>query len=140
MIEEGDLPPELMERATQTAAFLVKYYGTAKGAAVEEPLDTVTTRDRYAVVTVEIDCITYVIIDIGMRMLTPRELARAMGLPDSYILDPVVTKVDKRGRETVKALPKGDQIRMIGNMVCPDVAEALAAVNPTRHQQERMVA
>jgi len=55
-----------------------------------------------------------------MRMLTPRELARAQGFPDSYILDPVVNG---------KPLPKSSQVRMIGNSVCPPMAKALVEAN-----------
>lgn len=122
LIEEGDLPPEQMERAVQVAAFLVKYYGNeSDGHDPAEPLGTVTTKDRFAVVTVTIDAVTYVIVDIGMRMLTPRELARAQGFPDGYVLDPIGPK----GRP----LSKSAQIRMIGNSVCPDVATALVRAN-----------
>jgi len=128
MIEEGALPPAMMERAVKVAAFLVKYYGTGVGRDVERPFDTVTTKERYAVVTVTIDAVTYVIVDIGMRMLTPRELARAQGFPESYILDPVVPQLI-RGKWVSKPLTKAAQIRMIGNSVCPDVARALVAAN-----------
>lgn len=130
LLEEGDLPPEMMERATRVAAFLIKYYGAGdgQGQAADKPLDTVTTLARFAVVTVTIDATTYVIVDIGMRMLTPRELARAQGFPDSYILDPI----GPNGRP----LSKAAQIRMIGNSVCPDVAEALVRANLPRHAVE----
>lgn len=122
LIEEGDLPPELLEKATRTAAFLVKYYGAADhGQAIDEPLHAITAKARFAVVTVTIDATLYVIVDIGMRMLTPRELARAQGFPDSYVLDPIGPK----GRP----LSKSAQIRMIGNSVCPAVAEALVRAN-----------
>lgn len=130
LLEEGDLSPDMMGKANRVAAFLVKYFGTAVGAEVDKPFDTVTTLPRFAVVTVTIDAVTYVIVDIGLRMLTPRELARAMGLPESYILNPEVTKTDKRGRTITRPLTISEQIRMIGNMVCPDVAEALVAANP----------
>jgi DNA (cytosine-5)-methyltransferase 1 len=53
-------------------------------------------------------------------MLTPRELARAQGFPDSYVLDPVVNG---------KPLSKSAQVRMIGNSVCPDLATALIVAN-----------
>lgn len=62
----------------------------------------------------------YVVVDIGMRMLTPRELARAQGFPDSYIL-----AAPYEGG----ALTETAQRRMIGNSVCPDVAAALARAN-----------
>lgn len=131
LLEEGDLPPEMMERATRVAAFLIKYYGAGDGQsqAADKPLDTVTTLARFAVVTVTIDATTYVIVDIGMRMLTPRELARAQGFPDSYILDPI----GPNGRP----LSKAAQIRMIGNSVCPDVAAALVRANLPRHAGEQ---
>ena len=136
LIEQGDLPPDLMERATRTAAFLIKYYGSDQAPELDEPLHTVTTRDRFAVVTVKIDAATYVLVDIGMRMLTPRELARAQGLPGSYVLDPVVTKTFANGRTKTRPLTKSEQIRMIGNMVCPDVAEALVRANLGAVQSE----
>ena len=128
LIEEGALPPDLMAKAVRVAAFLVKYYGSAIGAPLDEPVHTVTTLPRYAVVTVTIDAVTYVIVDIGMRMLTPRELARAQGFPEDYILAPVTPKM-KRGKLVHEPLTIADQIRMIGNSVCPDVAAALVAAN-----------
>jgi len=76
---------------------------------------------RLAVVTVTIDAITYVIVDIGMRMLSRRELANAQGFPRDYTLDPIGPKG--------KPLSISSSIRMIGNSVCPDVAEALASAN-----------
>jgi hypothetical protein len=82
-------------------------------------MHSVTSLARFAVVTVTIDAVTYVIVDIGMRMLTPRELARAQGFPDSYVLDPI--------GPNGKPLSKSSQIRMIGNSSVPDVAEALVA-------------
>ncbi|PCG09691.1 hypothetical protein COA17_07505 [Sphingomonas ginsenosidimutans] len=121
MIEADALPAPLMARAVQVAAFLVKYYGTGLGAPVDQPVGTVTTLPRYAVVTVTIDAVTYVIVDIGMRMLTRRELANAQGFPPGYILDPI--------GPAGKPLSISSSIRMIGNSVCPDMAEALARAN-----------
>lgn len=134
MIEQGALPPEMMDRAVQTAAFLVKYYGSegeneiAQIQAVDRPADTVTTRARFAVVTVTIDAVTYVIVDIGLRMLTPRELARAQGFPEDYVLDPIVRKF-LRGKWVERRLTIAEQISAIGNSVCPPVARALVAAN-----------
>lgn len=141
LIEEGSLPPEMLERAVMVAAFLVKYYGTDGGnetsqsQRVDRPLDVVTTKARYAVVTVTIDAVTYVIVDIGLRMLKPRELARAQGFPDSYVLDPecwYTTKPSKKfpqGQRKFGRLPVHEQIKAIGNSVCPPVARALVAAN-----------
>lgn len=139
LIEEGALPPEMMQRAVMVAAFLVKYYGTAMSAPVDEGFDTLTTKARYAVVTVTIDAVTYVIVDIGMRMLTPRELARAQGFPETYILDPCVPQLI-RGKWVNKPLTKAAQIRMIGNSVCPDVAAALVAANRPQMPAMRLAA
>ncbi|MBX9815381.1 MAG: DNA cytosine methyltransferase [Sphingomonas sp.] len=121
LVEADALPPEMMAKATRVAAFLIKYYGPAIGQAVDEPLHTATAKARFAVVTVTIDATTYVIVDIGLRMLTPRELARAQGFPDSYVLDAI--------GPSGKPLSKAAQIRMIGNSVCPDVARALVRAN-----------
>ncbi len=123
MVEADALPPELMARAVKVAAFLVKYYGASDGQAqpADRPMDTITTLPRFAVVTVTIDAVTYVIVDIGMRMLTRRELANAQGFPPGYVLDPIGPKG--------KPLSISSSIRMIGNSVCPDMAEALARAN-----------
>ena len=102
----------------------------------DRPLDTVTTKARFAVVTVTIDAKTYVIVDIGLRMLTPRELARAQGFPEDYVLDPVVRKF-LRGKWVERPLTISEQISAIGNSVCPPVARALVAANqPTGCERE----
>lgn len=94
-------------------AFLCKYFGTAIGTPVDEPLHTVTSKDRMGVVTVQVDGVTYAIADIGMRMLQPRELAKAQGFPDDYVLNG----------------SKSNQVAKIGNSVCPQVAKALVRAN-----------
>lgn len=109
----------------EVRAFLIKYYGNEKdGVDLRDPLHTVPTHDRFGLVTIHGE--DYAIVDIGMRMLTPRELARAQGFPDSYVLDPVVNG---------KPLSKSAQVRMIGNSVCPDVATALIRANFAHEQQ-----
>lgn len=114
----------------EVRAFLIKYYGNEKdGVELREPLHTVPTHDRFGLVTIHGE--DYAIVDIGMRMLTPRELARAQGFPDSYVLDPIVNG---------KPLSKSAQVRMIGNSVCPDVATALIRANFSHEQQLAHVA
>ncbi|KVG33822.1 DNA cytosine methyltransferase [Burkholderia diffusa] len=114
----------------EVRAFLIKYYGNEKdGVELREPLHTVPTHDRFGLVTIHGE--DYAIVDIGMRMLTPRELARAQGFPDSYVLDPIVNG---------KPLSKSAQVRMIGNSVCPDVAAALIRANFAHEQQLAHVA
>lgn len=103
----------------EVRAFLIKYYGNDKdGVDPREPLHTVPTHDRFGLVTIRGE--DYAIVDIGMRMLTPRELARAQGFPDSYVLDPMFNG---------KPLSKTSKVRMIGNSVCPDLATALIVAN-----------
>jgi len=101
--------------------FLIKYFGTAIGANLFEPAPTATGKDRFGLVTVQIDGEAYIIVDIGMRMLTPRELARAQGFPDTYLLT---------GSKT-------SQVARIGNSVCPHVAAALVAANYERSGKVR---
>ena len=101
-------------------AFLMKYYGTDQDPQLGLPLHTVTAKDRFGLVIVEIGGEPYVITDIGMRMLTPRELFRAQGFPEAYVIDPIIG-----GR----ALTRTAQVRMAGNSVCPPVAEAVVRAN-----------
>ncbi|TPG51671.1 hypothetical protein [Sphingomonas glacialis] len=103
LIEECALPPEPLERAVMTAAFLVKYYGEGgQHQATDRPLDVVITKARYAVVTVTIDAVTYVIVDIFVRMLKPPELARA-GLPRGLRARP--DRAEVRARQVGRAAP-----------------------------------
>lgn len=106
-------------------AFLVKYYGTATGARLTEPLHTITAKDRFALVTVHGE--PYYIADIGMRHLTPPELFRAQGFGGDYEID-----IDIGG----KRLTKEAQVRMCGNSVAPDVAQALVRANVVEQRQE----
>lgn len=109
----------------EVRAFLMKFYGEGgQHQGCEEPLHTIPTKDRFGLVMVHGE--QYQIVDIGMRMLTPRELARAQGFPDDYVLDPVVNG---------KPLSKTAQVRMIGNSVCPPLARALLVANFTHEQQ-----
>lgn len=103
----------------EVRAFLVKYYGTDQDPRLEEPLHTVTTKDRYGLVTVAGE--EYTIADIGLRMLAPRELFRAQGFPDSYIIG------DNPAQGLT--LTKTAQVRMCGNSVCPPLAAALVRAN-----------
>lgn len=108
------------QHSALVAAFLQKYYGQGVGQEATDPLHTLSTRDTFGVVTVEIDGETYAIADIGMRMLTPREQFRAQGFPDSYEIE---SGPDGR------TFTKTEQTRMCGNSVCPPLAAALAQAN-----------
>jgi len=97
----------------EVRAFLVKYYGTDQDPRLSEPLHTIPTKDRFGLVTVHGQ--GYIIADIGMRMLMPRELYNAQGFPLTY-------KIDFAGD---KPVTKTAQIRMCGNSVSPPVAAAI---------------
>lgn len=114
----------LAERCERVRAFLVSYYGQGVGQAVSDPLRTVTARDRFGLVT--IDGADYEIADIGLRMLAPRELYRAQGFPDRYVID----------RGPSGALTKTAQIRLVGNSVAPPVAEAIVRANYGRKSRD----
>jgi DNA (cytosine-5)-methyltransferase 1 len=106
----------------EVRAFLMKYYGEGgQWQSPAEGMHTIPTKDRMGLVTVMVQGQPYVIADIGMRMLQPRELYRAQGFPDSYIIgdDPA------QGL----ALTKKDMVRMCGNSVCPPIAAALIRAN-----------
>lgn len=111
------------------AAFLVKYYGAGVGQRPDRPLDAVTSVARFGLVTVQIDGESWVVVDIGFRMLTPRELARAQGWPETYILDPVCEYTTKSGRKKTGPLPIATQIYAIGNGVNPGPMRAIAGAN-----------
>ena len=102
----------------EVRALLLKFYGTEQDPRLTDPLHTITTRDRFGLVTVHGE--DYAIVDIGMRMLQPRELYRAQGFPDDYVIE-----FEHRGRP----LPKHAQVRMCGNSVCPPIAAALVRAN-----------
>lgn len=72
------------------------------------------------VLLLEICGALYYIADIGLRMLSPRELYNAMGFPPDYIIDR-----DYLGNEYKKSA----QVARCGNAVCPPVASALVRAN-----------
>lgn len=108
--------------AAEVRAFLMKYYGADQDPRLEEPLATITTKDRFGLVTVE--GVDYQVVDIGMRMLTPRELFKAQGSPDDYRIDAGMFADGQ-----IRTLTKTAQVRMCGNSVCPPIAAALVAAN-----------
>lgn len=117
----------------EVRAFLVKYYGAAQhGQKTADPLHSVTSKARFGLVIVTIGGEDYVVVDIGMRMLSPRELFAAQGFPPDYIIDLTIN-----GRP----LTKTAQIRMCGNSVSPVMSEALARANVANdHGVERIAA
>ena len=146
-------------------AYLVKYYGSEKdGISLTEPMHTLPTKDRVALVeVVQVpDILTpeqlkgarrcaafmhehlpehfrdpadlvmvggYVLVDITLRMLQPPELKAAQGFDKDYIIDRGLFVDPVTGAEEWRDIKKVDQVRLIGNSVCPDEAEALVAAN-----------
>lgn len=102
----------------EVRAFLIKYYGQGTGQDIKQPLDTVTGNDRFGLVTIQ--GVDYQIVDIGLRMLEPRELYNAQGFPDDYIIDRDYTG---------KSYQRSEQVKRCGNAVPPPFAEALCKAN-----------
>ena len=112
----------------EVRAFLIKYYGQGTGQDIKDPLDTVTAHDRFGLVT--INGTDYQIVDIGLRMLEPKELYGCQGFPDDYIIDHDYTG---------KTYPRSEQVRRCGNAVCPPIPAALVKANlPELCVAERM--
>lgn len=102
----------------EVRAFLIKYYGQGTGQDIKDPLDTITSQDRFGLVTIE--GVDYQIIDIGLRMLEPKELFGCQGFPEDYIIDRDYTG---------KKYSRSEQVRRCGNAVCPPIPAALVKAN-----------
>ena len=102
----------------EVRAFLIKYYGEGTGQDIKEPLDTITSKDRFGLVTIE--GVEYQIVDIGLRMLEPKELYGCQGFPDDYIIDH-----DFEG----KTYSRTEQVKRCGNAVPPPFAQAIVKAN-----------
>lgn len=116
------------------SAFLIKYYGTGGGQTLEEPLATITTKDRFGLVNVvaELDGEQYILKDIFLRMLKAEpELKLMQGFPADYIITH-----DYDG----KPYPIKEQVARIGNSVVPIMAKALVQANCPHLIKEAMTA
>nr|MBO2511375.1 hypothetical protein [Gammaproteobacteria bacterium] len=115
------LAPEVQEGALRCAAFLMKYHGIGENViGMDEPVSTITTKDRLALVTVWVGGDPYLIVDICLRMLQPHELYAAQGFPPNYIID--------RGHDG-RRFTKSEQVHMCGNSVSPPPMAAIARAN-----------
>lgn len=99
-------------------AFLTKYYGCDTGQSLNAPIHTITTKDRFGLIVVRGK--DYKIADIGLRMLTARELFTGMGFPNSYIIE---------NDYTGKKYPSTQQKARCGNAVVPILAKILVEAN-----------
>lgn len=117
LIENG-VDEETAQKCTWVSEFIIEYYGQGTGQPVNEPLHTVVSRDRFALITVLGQ--EYAIVDIFLRMLTPEELKLAQGFPKDYIIDRDYQWHD---------YPKSEQVKRIGNSVVPIMAQAMVNAN-----------
>lgn len=123
-----DYPSETLQKATWVSQFIMEYYGTGIGQQLQEPLHTIVTKDRFALITVMGD--SYAILDIYLRMLNPEELKLGQGFPEDYILDHDITG---------KKISKAGQVARIGNSVVPLMAKKMVLANcPYLKVGERM--
>ena len=114
-------------KIAEVRAFLMKYYGTGgQWQDIREPLHTITSKDRLALGIVLIGGEWWQIVDIGMRMLTPRELFTAMGFPLTYDIETGLNG---------KPATKTTQTARCGNSVPPHPASVLVRAN----YQERKI-
>ncbi|BCE02952.1 DNA cytosine methyltransferase [Marinicellulosiphila megalodicopiae] len=100
----------------EVRAFLIKYYGQSVGQPLNEAIHTITSNDRFGLVTVKIKNGVYQVLDIGMRMLQPHELYSAQGFSSSYRFS-----YDMNG----KKISKKEQVKRVGNSVVPIMAEVI---------------
>ena len=131
-LEQQSLSPEHEAGALRCAAFLMRYHGSGgQWSDLREPVTTITTRDRLALVTVWLKGEPWVIVDITLRMLVPRELYNAQDFPPNYIIDRTAAG---------KPLTKTAQVRMAGNSVSPLPMRLIVAANYSEVGQLRKAA
>lgn len=115
------LSPEQEAGALRCAAFLMRYHASGgQWADLRDPMTTITTRDRLALVTVWLKGEPWVIVDITLRMLVPRELYNAQDFPPGYVIDRTASD---------KPLTKTAQVRMVGNSVSPVPMHQIVSLN-----------
>jgi DNA (cytosine-5)-methyltransferase 1 len=124
--------PTILSRGAQNQLVVVKLApaGDAPGWHARRSRALLARHAGVAEPTLAIAGARYRVADIGMRLMTPRELYRLQGFPDSYRID-----ADFDG----KPLTVTAQVRMCGNSVSPPPAHALITAN-LNHQAARMAA
>ncbi|GKS73722.1 DNA cytosine methyltransferase [Acidovorax sp. SUPP950] len=116
-----ELSQEHEEGALRCAAFLMRYHASGgQWSDLRDPMTTITTHDRLALVTVWLQGEPWVIVDITLRMLVPRELYNAQDFPATYVIDRTAAG---------KPLTKTAQVRMAGNSVSPLPMRLIVAAN-----------
>ena len=119
-LKSAGIDEETAQKATWVSQFIMEYYGCGIGHSLNDPLHTIVTKDRFALITVLGN--EYVMLDIFLRMLAPEELKLAQGFPPDYIID----------RDyNWKKYPASEQVKRIGNSVVPIMARSLVEANCT---------
>lgn len=117
-LQEAGIDEETAQKCTWVSKFIIKYYGGCVGQSLTEPLHTIETKDRFALITVLGN--KYVILDIFLRMLKPEELKLGQGFPADYIIDRDIN---------YRPYPIKEQVARIGNSVVPIMAKKLVEAN-----------
>ncbi|MEY8378693.1 DNA cytosine methyltransferase [Lachnospiraceae bacterium 56-18] len=117
-LKKTGIDEETAQKCTWVSQFIMEYYGCGIGQTLKEPLHTVVTKDRFALITVLGN--EYVIMDIFLRMLKPEELKLGQGFPEDYIIDR-----DYNGNK----YPISKKVARIGNSVVPVMAKKLVEAN-----------
>lgn len=117
LIKNG-VTEEIVQKCTWVSEFIIEYYAGGTGHTVNEPLRTITTKDRFALITVLGN--EYVILDIFLRMLNAEELKLAQGFPKDYVIDR-----DYKWN----TYPISERVKRIGNSVVPVMAKVLVESN-----------
>ena len=113
-----EYPSDVLQKATWASQFIMEYYGCGIGQSMNEPIHTIVTKDRFALITIMGN--SYAILDIYLRMLNPEELKLGQGFPKDYIIDHDITG---------KKISKAGQVARIGNSVVPIMAKELVLAN-----------
>ena len=116
--KEQETVDDVIQKCTWVSQFLMEYYGCGTRQVLQDPLHTIITKDRFALITVMGN--QYAIMDIFLRMLNPEELKRGQGFPEDYIID----RDYKWNR-----YPVAKQVARIGNSVVPIMAKKLVETN-----------
>lgn len=117
-LQKAGIDEETAQKCTWVSQFIMEYYGCGTGHTLKEPLHTIVTKDRFALITVLGN--KYVILDIFLRMLKPEELKLGQGFPADYIIDRDIN---------YRPYPQKEQVARIGNSVVPIMAQKLVEAN-----------
>lgn len=117
-LQKAGISEEIAQKCTWVSQFIMEYYGRGTGQNLNDPMHTIVTKDRFALITVLGK--EYAILDIFLRMLKPEELKLGQGFPKDYII-----ARDYKWRK----YPISKQVARIGNSVVPIMAQKLVEAN-----------